>query len=99
MTAAHTMTSPDMLEATRLTREGRLAEATALLQRLFRGEAADATAAGPARDAAAAPSAAPAPRLFDVAPETGAVAEAGPSPSPAGWLRGAGAGLRPAGGM
>ena len=34
--------TPDMLEATRLTREGRLAEASALLQRLFRGEAAAA---------------------------------------------------------
>ena len=31
------MTSPDMIEATRLTREGRLGEATALLQALFRG--------------------------------------------------------------
>jgi hypothetical protein len=31
--------TPDMLEATRLTREGRFAEASALLQRLFRGEA------------------------------------------------------------
>ena len=42
--------TPDMLEATRLTREGRLAEASALLQRLFRGEAAaEQPAAGPSR--------------------------------------------------
>ena len=35
---------PDMTEATRLTREGRLAEAAALLQRLFQGETAPAAA-------------------------------------------------------
>ena len=56
MTSLNTMaSSPDMLEATRLTREGRLAEASALLQRLFRGEAAPAAepaAAGPSRSAA-----------------------------------------------
>jgi hypothetical protein len=35
------MLSPNqMLEVTRLTREGRLAEATALLQRILRGETA-----------------------------------------------------------
>ena len=34
-----------MLEATRLTREGKLTEASALLQRLFRGEAPADTAA------------------------------------------------------
>ena len=45
MTSPNPMaSSPDMLEATRLTREGRLAEASALLQRLFRGEAAPAAA-------------------------------------------------------
>ena len=38
------MTSPDMIEATRLTRQGRLGEATALLQALFRGKAAANTA-------------------------------------------------------
>jgi poly(hydroxyalkanoate) depolymerase family esterase len=50
------LNTPDMLEATRLAREGRLAEASALLQRLFRGEpAAEPAAAGPSRDAANAP--------------------------------------------
>src|SRR5688572_3754397 len=42
---------PDMIEATRLTREGRLSEATALLQRMLASGAeadrADATASGP----------------------------------------------------
>ena len=41
-----------MLEATRLTREGRLTEATALLQRLFRGEAPADTAAATPQDTA-----------------------------------------------
>ena len=50
------LNTPDMLEATRLAREGRLAEASALLQRLFRGEpAAEPAAAGPSRGAANAP--------------------------------------------
>ena len=31
------MMHPDMIEATRLTREGRLTEATALIQRIFSG--------------------------------------------------------------
>ena len=39
------MTSSEMIDATRLTREGRLAEATALLQRLLRSKAAVNTAA------------------------------------------------------
>ena len=97
MTAFNT---PDMLEATRLTREGRLAEASALLQRLFRGEAAAAEqpAAGPSRDTAGAPGGRRSPRIFDVDPETGAVADAGPS-SPAGTARAATAGTWPAGGM
>jgi hypothetical protein len=38
MTAIDPLMSADMLEATRLTREGRLAEATALMQRLFHGK-------------------------------------------------------------
>ena len=37
----------DMAEATRLTRAGRLAEATALIQRLLHGHAAAPTAASP----------------------------------------------------
>jgi poly(hydroxyalkanoate) depolymerase family esterase len=47
--------TPDMLEAARLAREGRLAEASALLQRLFRGEATpDADPSSPAGTAPAA---------------------------------------------
>ena len=38
------ITASEMIEATRLTREGRLAEATALLQRLLRSKAAPNTA-------------------------------------------------------
>ena len=38
MTAIDPLMSADMLEATRLTREGRLAEATALIHRLFHGK-------------------------------------------------------------
>src|SRR5215211_6410900 len=102
MTSLNTMTSPDMLEATRLTREGRLAEASALLQRLFRGEAAAAepAAAGPSRaDAADTPAGRRPPRVFDVEPETGeATPDAGPS-APAGTARRAGAGKWPAAGM
>ena len=83
--------SPDMLEATRLARAGRLTEATALLQRLFRGEAAEQPAAGPSRDNAGAPAGRRPPRIFDVAPETGEA-----TPSLAGT---AGVGTWPAGGM
>jgi len=85
--------TPDMLEATRLTREGRLAEASALLQRLFRGEAAAAEqpAAAPSRDTVDAPAGRRPPRIFDVEPETGEA-----MPSPAGK---AGVGTWPAGGM
>ncbi len=84
--------TPDMLEATRLTREGRLAEASALLQRLFRGEAAAGElAAGPSRDTAGAPAGRQPPRIFDVEPETGEA-----TPSPAGK---AGVGTWPAGGV
>jgi len=62
---------PDMLEATRLTRAGRLTEATALLRRLSRGEPAPSVNPGgnPAETATHAdhrPS-----RIIDVDPETG----------------------------
>lgn len=40
------MTSPDMAEAMRLTRDGRLAEATAVLRRLVRGKAQAASPSG-----------------------------------------------------
>src|SRR5207244_5537803 len=59
---------PDsMLEATRLTRAGRLAEATALLQRLLRGDAAPDRAGGATMESAAAPAGRPTP-LIDVTP-------------------------------
>ena len=40
----------EMLEATRLTRAGRLTEATALLQRVLRGDTVPDTASGPTGD-------------------------------------------------
>jgi hypothetical protein len=49
------MLKPDMmLEATRLTRAGQITEATALLQRMFRGETARDMSAGKAGDPALA---------------------------------------------
>jgi poly(hydroxyalkanoate) depolymerase family esterase len=48
------LTSEMMLEATRLTRAGQLTEATALLQRMFRGETARDMSAGKGGDAALA---------------------------------------------
>lgn len=67
------MTSPDMIEATRLTREGRLAEATALLQGRFHGQEMAGTTV---RESGAASTARPLPRLLEVDPETGAVTDA-----------------------
>lgn len=59
---------PDsMLEATRLTRAGRLAEATALLQRLLRGDAIPDRAGGATMESAGAP-AGRSTRLIDVTP-------------------------------
>ena len=59
---------PDnMLEATRLTRAGRLAEATALLQRLLRGDATPDRASGATMESASAPAGRPT-RLIDVTP-------------------------------
>ena len=49
------ITASEMIEATRLTREGRLAEATALLQRLLRSKAAPNTADHASCDTAGAP--------------------------------------------
>ena len=49
------ITAPEMIEATRLTREGRLAEATALLQRLLRNKAAPNTADYASCDTAGGP--------------------------------------------
>ncbi|MGG5819531.1 extracellular catalytic domain type 1 short-chain-length polyhydroxyalkanoate depolymerase [Falsiroseomonas sp. HW251] len=68
-----------MLEATRLTREGKLTEASALLQRLFRGEAPADTAATVRQDTAGQ-AAGRLPRVIDVDPETGEAS--GPAPAP-----------------
>ena len=77
MTAIDPLLSADMLEATRLTREGRLAEATALMQRLFHGKRHPGSTpgawAGSAGTGTSPPSARHASRVFDVDPTTGAV--------------------------
>jgi poly(hydroxyalkanoate) depolymerase family esterase len=70
-----------MLEATRLTREGKLTEASALLQRLFRGEAPADTAAAAPHDTAA-PAAGRLPRIVDVDPETGEASGPASAPEP-----------------
>jgi poly(hydroxyalkanoate) depolymerase family esterase len=71
---------PAMFEATRLTRAGRLAEATALLRRVLGGgeTRADDAAAGATADATNAP-AGRAERLIDVTPATVEVTHARPS--------------------
>ncbi len=72
---------PDMIEATRLTRAGRLAEATTLIQRMLRGETerhAASDTSGPSPDAAAPRR----PVLIDLVPETVKQA-APPRPDPA----------------
>lgn len=70
-----------MLEATRLTREGKLTEASALLQRAFRGGAPADRAATSPQDTAA-PAAGSSPRIFDVDPETGEVSGSSFAPEP-----------------
>ena len=60
------ITAPEMIEATRLTREGRLAEATALLQRLLRSKAASNTADHPSCDTAGGPYVGPSPLVLAV---------------------------------
>jgi len=57
------MTAPDMIEATRLTRQGRLGEATALLQALFRGTPLVNAAYCPSHGTAGVPISQPLPRL------------------------------------
>ncbi len=69
-----------MAEATRLTRDGRLAEATAILQRMMRGEAARPATPEP-RPAGPPPAGARARRIIDIDPATGAAIEPGPSGS------------------
>ncbi len=81
------MTSPYMIEVTRLTREGRLREATALLQGLLRGKPAVNTAGHASRGTADAPTSQPLPCLLKVD-------EANPA-SPAPGTRRSGTDARP----
>ncbi|TCZ61097.1 extracellular catalytic domain type 1 short-chain-length polyhydroxyalkanoate depolymerase [Roseicella aquatilis] len=74
--------SKEMLEATRLTREGRLAEASALLQRLLQGGAATDPAAATPHGAAGTPTARR-PHIIDVNPETGEASNPAPAPAAA----------------
>ncbi|MBU8544203.1 MULTISPECIES: extracellular catalytic domain type 1 short-chain-length polyhydroxyalkanoate depolymerase [Roseomonadaceae] len=67
-----------MREATRLTREGKLTEATALLRGALRGEAP----AAPTPPRAAPPAATAQPRVFDVDPETGATSGSAQASAP-----------------
>ncbi len=69
---------PDMLEATRLTRAGRLTDATALLQRLLRGATAPDAGSGIFEDTADAPAGRVSP-VIDLVPGT---IETTDSPSP-----------------
>jgi poly(hydroxyalkanoate) depolymerase family esterase len=91
----------EMLEATRLTRAGRLSEATALLQRILRGTAPD-----PANETTREPADTPPtdqPRIIDVTPDvidvihhqpsSAAGRASGPAPSSPG--KATGAGVRP----
>jgi poly(hydroxyalkanoate) depolymerase family esterase len=72
------MLPPDILEASRLTREGRLTEATALLQRLLGHETPPSTPSDTVHGTAAPP-AGRHPRVLDVDPETGKVTGPGPA--------------------
>jgi poly(hydroxyalkanoate) depolymerase family esterase len=77
MTATDHLMFADMLEATRLTREGRLADATALIQRLFQGKRYPGNTSGAWVSSAGTgtsrpPSVGHASRVFDVHPTTGA---------------------------
>jgi poly(hydroxyalkanoate) depolymerase family esterase len=70
-----------MIEATRLTRDGRLTEASALLQRLLQGDA-PADAAAPTPQGTSRPTDGRAPRILDVDPETGEASDPAPKPDP-----------------
>ncbi|HEX2478535.1 MAG TPA: PHB depolymerase family esterase [Geminicoccaceae bacterium] len=89
------MNDSDMLEATRLTRAGRLTEATALLQRALRSGTVPDTAFEPSAEAANTPAGSGA-RLIDLRPETVELTDFRPSPR-AGQASGAGASSRPTG--
>ncbi|NOG69045.1 PHB depolymerase family esterase [Roseicella sp. DB1501] len=79
-----------MLEATRLTRDGKLTEATALLQRLLQGEV-PAGAAPASPGTAADPAPVRQPRIIDIDPATGeASAPAATAPRAAAFQRPAG---------
>jgi poly(hydroxyalkanoate) depolymerase family esterase len=89
MIVIDTKMASDMLEATRLTREGRLTEATAMMQRLLRGDRLSSGTPGPwpgSAETAASPSpVGRASRIFDVDPTTGTTKGIdGASPSGAG---------------
>jgi poly(hydroxyalkanoate) depolymerase family esterase len=85
----------EMLEATRLTRAGRLTEATALLQRVLRGGTVPDTASGPTGDAGH-PLGGGGGRIIGLTPDT--VEFATPPQSPlAGQASVTGVGSRPAG--
>jgi poly(hydroxyalkanoate) depolymerase family esterase len=84
----------EMLEATRLTRAGRLTEATALLQRVLRGGTVPDTASGPTGDAGHA-LAGGGGRIIDLTPDTVELATPQQSP-PAGQASATGVGSRPA---
>jgi poly(hydroxyalkanoate) depolymerase family esterase len=79
---------PDMIEATRLTREGRLAEASALLRRALGG--APGSEAARASPAPAASPTGRAGRIIDIEPTTGE--PVGPQPAPPAGERAAPAG-------
>ena len=70
---------PDMLEAIRLTRAGRLTEATALLQRALRSEPMPGTASGATGEGALAPTGRNS-RIIDLIPETIELTDPQPSP-------------------
>ena len=80
------MMHPDMIEATRLTREGRLTEATALLQRMLQsGTEPDVrTTDGPCAAAADSPRAGAAP-IIELTPEMFEVSAPRRS-APTGWV-------------
>ena len=86
----------DMLEATRLTRAGKLTEATALLQRVLRGETGPDTASAPTGEAAHAPGGRIS-RIIDLTPDTIELTDPQPS-SRTGQASGTGVSTRPAGG-
>jgi poly(hydroxyalkanoate) depolymerase family esterase len=86
---------PDMIEATRLTRAGRLTEAAALLQRALRIGTEPDPASDPSGEAARAPAGRDA-RIIDLTPDTIELTAPQPSP-PAGQASGTRASSSPAG--